>query len=66
MCVVLRVKLSESQWPGMTDFHNIKVCSLPTRSDQGVLGVGSVSDAILPSCQFMITNALYLHKHDYS
>ena len=40
---------------------------LPTGSEErGVLGVGGIPVAILPSCQDMKTIALYLHKHEYS
>ena len=40
---------------------------LPTRSEErGVLGVGSIPVAILPSCQDMKTIALQLYKHEYS
>ena len=40
---------------------------LPTGSEErGVLGVGSIPVAILPSCQDMKTIALKLHKHEYS
>ena len=40
---------------------------LPTKRDgRGVLGVGSIPVAILPSCQCMKINALLLHKHEYS
>ena len=40
---------------------------LPTGSkEKKVLEVGSIPVAILPSCQYMKTIALYLHKHQYS
>ena len=39
---------------------------LPTGSEErGVLGVGSISVAILPSCQDMKNVALYMHKYEY-
>ena len=40
---------------------------LPTRSEEkGVLGIGSVPVAILPSCQDIKPIALLLHKYEYS
>ena len=40
---------------------------LPTRSEErGVLGVGSIPVATLPSYQDMKTTALQLHIHEYS
>ena len=40
---------------------------LPTGcEDRGVLGIGSIPVAILPSCQDTKTSALYLHKHENS
>ena len=40
---------------------------LPIGSEErGVLGVGSIPVAILPSCQNVKTFALQLHKHEYS
>ena len=40
---------------------------LPTGSEEkGVLGIGSIPVALLPSCQDMKTIALYLHKYNYS
>ena len=34
--------------------------------ERGVLGVGSIPVAIIPSCHDMKTIALQLHKHEYS
>ena len=33
---------------------------------EGVLGVGSILSAILPSCQYMKNNRILLHKDEYS
>ena len=39
---------------------------LPTRNEErGVLGVESISVAILPFAQVMKTIALQIHKHEY-
>ena len=47
--------------------RNFNLTSLPTRSEErGVLGVGSIPVAILPSCQDMRTIVLQMHKHEYS
>ena len=43
------------------------VCLFPTGSEEReVLGIGSISVAILPSCQVIKTIAFYVHKQEYS
>ena len=45
----------------------IYVFLIPSGSEEGgVLTVGSIPVAILPSCQNFKTIALYLHKHEHS
>ena len=45
----------------------IVITLLPTRSEEkGVLGVGSIPVAILPSCRGKENIELYLQKHKYS
>ena len=65
---------SISSLPGVTVGLRVGIHSgmahlylLPTGSEErGVLGVGSIPVAILPSCQNVKTFALQLHKHKYS
>ena len=50
-----------------SDFTQKYICLLTTGSEEkGVLEVGSIPVAILPSCQYMKTIALYLLYNEYS